>query len=150
MTTFRETLPEPLLALLWGQLVERLGLLLPQKGFVVVVKVVAVVVVPVTEKLIVMNPVLLLRGLAGGVHHTEGKAHHKGPQLHLLYPQEQGGTGYLVIVVSFLFFFGHCTTRSSSLRWKLSCTSSGIYALHIRVYSIIITIIIQIKRIWSG
>ena len=103
-TTFRETLPEPLLALLWGQLVERLGLLLPQKGFVVIVKVVAVVVVPVTEKLIVMNPVLLLRGLAGGVHHTEGKAHHKGPQLHLLYPQEQGGTGYLVIVVYFIFF----------------------------------------------
>lgn len=77
-----DTLPEPLLAFLRGELVKSFGLLLSQKSFVVVVEVLGIVVFQVAEWVIVMNTALLLGGFAGGINHTEGKAHNKWPQLH--------------------------------------------------------------------
>lgn len=47
----------------------------------VIVKVLAVVVFPAAERKVVVNAVLL-GGFAGGVNHTEGKAHDKWSQLH--------------------------------------------------------------------
>lgn len=76
--------PESLLAFLRCELVKRFGLLLSQKGFVVVIKVLGIVVFQVAEGVIVVNTVLLLCGFAGSINHTEGKAHNKRPQLHLV------------------------------------------------------------------
>lgn len=47
----------------------------------VIVKVLAVVVLQAAESKVVVNAVLL-GGFAGGVNHTEGKAHEKWSQLH--------------------------------------------------------------------
>lgn len=80
----KEILPKPLLALLWCELVEGLGLLLSQKGFMVIVKVLGVIVFSVTKWFVLVNALLLFRGFAGGINHTESKAHDKWPQLHLL------------------------------------------------------------------
>ena len=80
-------LPEPLLALLWCELIKGLGLLLSQKGFMVIVKVFVIIVVSDAEGFVWVNTFLLLCGFAGGIHHTESKAHHKWSQLHPVYVQ---------------------------------------------------------------
>lgn len=74
-------LPESLFALLWRELLKGLGLLLSQEGFVVIVKVLAVVMLAAAEGEVVVDAVLF-GGLAGGINHAEGKAHEEWSQLH--------------------------------------------------------------------
>lgn len=48
----------------------------------VIVKVLVVIVLSVAEGFVMVNTVLFLCGFAGGINHTESKAHDKWPQLH--------------------------------------------------------------------
>lgn len=74
-------LPESLFALLRCELLKGLGLLLSQESLVVIVKVLAVVMLPAAEGKVVVDAVLF-GGFAGGINHAEGKAHDEWSQLH--------------------------------------------------------------------
>lgn len=86
-------LPEPLLALFWCELVKSLSLFLSQKGFMVIVKVLSIIVLSAAERFIVVHTVLLVCGFAGGVNHAESKTHDEWPQLHPVHVQAPSRAG---------------------------------------------------------
>lgn len=86
-------LPEPLLALFWCELIKSLSLFLSQKGFMVIVKVLSIIVLSAAERFIVVHTVLLVCGFAGGVNHAESKTHDEWPQLHPVHVQAPSRAG---------------------------------------------------------
>lgn len=75
----RRCVPEPGFALLRGQLVEGLGFLFAQEGFVVILVAVGVVVGVVTQIALMMHTFLLRRH-----GETERQKHREDKQLHVL------------------------------------------------------------------
>lgn len=67
-------LPQPLLALLRRELVESLGLISAQEGVMVVIEALGIIVDLVAELGLVVDSVLLLRGLGGDAEHGQRQA----------------------------------------------------------------------------